>query len=469
MAARQDQTLVIVNIICILLFLLCAVFAYIGLKGRSDAKQELAGVRTQLSGAEQRARTFQDESANLRENIGFSTDDNPSDIETTFQAEMALYATGQQPSVSYRAALKEVDTLLQSREASEAAAKAEVIGLTARLTAVETEADLRIQEAEKARSAAQAAAEAQLSQFNLDREQLEATKKELLASLDKQKASYEGTIAQLDAQIRHYEGEVDKLKRTVENLQDRLKPAEGTFEVADGNITWVQGDMVWINLGSADALRELVTFSVFDADEHDTARSAQKGSIEVTRVLNDFQAEARITSDDPLNPILKGDRIYSPAWQRGKQLRFGLAGIIDVDGDGRSDLQLVRDLIALNGGGVDAYVSDDGKVEGTMSVNTRYLIVGKVPEGVLWTQHLDGWQAMNKDAVSLGVQIVTLDQFLDQMGYESDSRTVQLGAGASARDFPPQQYGESAASGTSGMPQRFRPRAAENLPVPRSR
>src|SRR4029078_6892055 len=104
-------------------------------------------------------------------------------------------------------------------------------------------------------------------------------------------------------------------------------------------------------------------------ETQNTAKAKQKGTIEVTRVLDEHLSEARITSDDPKNPILSGDRIYSPAWHRGKQLHFALTGIIDVNGDGISDLQIVRNLITLNGGVLDAYLNDDGGVEGTMSVN----------------------------------------------------------------------------------------------------
>ena len=122
---------------------------------------------------------------------------------------------------------------------------------------------------------------------------------------------------------------------------DNRKDEPESFEVADGRISWVnQNGTVWINLGTADSLRRQVTFSVFDADLHDAAKSKKKGSIEVTRLLSDHMAEARITNDDPTNPILTGDNIYSQIWHRGKKLHFALTGVIDVDGDGQSDLQL---------------------------------------------------------------------------------------------------------------------------------
>jgi hypothetical protein len=62
---------------------------------------------------------------------------------------------------------------------------------------------------------------------------------------------------------------------------------------------------------------------------------------------------------------------------------------------------------------------------------------------------------MQKDATSLGVETITLSQFLNQMGYKPQNRTVQLGGGATARDFParPDDYSRS-----RGAAQQFRPR-----------
>src|SRR4029078_10323014 len=89
---------------------------------------------------------------------------------------------------------------------------------------------------------------------------------------------------------------------------------------------------------------------------------------------------------------------------------------------------------------------------------TRYLVLGKVPEGVLRTKQADGWQAMVKEANTLGIETLSLYQFLDQMGYRSDTRAVQLGSTSTAKDFPARQFNEAPSSGISTMPSKFRPR-----------
>jgi hypothetical protein len=147
-------------------------------------------------------------------------------------------------------------------------------------------------------------------------------------------------------------------------------------------------------------------------------------------------AEARITEDDPTNPILSGDNIYSPVWHRGKKLRFALTGLIDVDADGVSDMQLVRDLIALNGGTIDSYLGDDGKVVGEVTAYTRYMVDGEIPETAANVKLQTGRQAMRQQASALGIESITLSAFLDKMGYTSTDRTIVLGEAAAARDFP---------------------------------
>ena len=94
------------------------------------------------------------------------------------------------------------------------------------------------------------------------------------------------------------------------DFQKRAELEPGSFDVADGRVSWVnQNGTVWINLGAADSLRRQMTFTVYDADQHDAAKAEKKGSLEVTRILGDHMAEARITEDDPKNPIITGDQV----------------------------------------------------------------------------------------------------------------------------------------------------------------
>jgi hypothetical protein len=61
---------------------------------------------------------------------------------------------------------------------------------------------------------------------------------------------------------------------------------------------------------------------------------------------------------------------------------------------------------------------------------------------------------MYKTASSLGVETVTIPEFLSQMGYKPQDRTIQLGPGAKARDFPARPENVNSTSDAA----RFRPR-----------
>jgi hypothetical protein len=457
MPARQDQTLQIFLIICIFLVLVLGVATYLGWKGYSDSDQRLAAANTSLGEKNTQVSNLQTENENYREYMGFGRNDNFSDVEAAFKQDMNNYGPGVAPEGSryYRKVLEAIFIELQRTADNETALKKEVEDLNNKLAAVQGEKDRQIAQYQQVAQKAEQDLAAEKNKFSEDRAALEQKQQELLAIVDKQKKDFEEKVATLSADQKKYTDRIAELELAVENFKEKLKPEIDSFEVADGRISSVNQDgTVWINLGSADSLRRQVTFSVFDGDRHEAEKATKKASIEVTRILGDHMAEARVTSDEATNPILAGDLIYSQVWQRGKKLRFALAGIIDIDNDGQSDMQLARELIELNGGIVDMYVKDDGTTEGKITANTMYLVLGEFPNLATQVALQKPWEDMHRQAQSLGVETITITDFLNQMGYRPQDRTVQLGAGASARDFPARPENGSARSGAT----RFRPR-----------
>ncbi|HEV3136764.1 MAG TPA: hypothetical protein VGZ26_02650, partial [Pirellulales bacterium] len=155
-------------------------------------------------------------------------------------------------------------------------------------------------------------------------------------------------------------------------------------------------------------------------------------------LVGPHMAEARIVDDDLGDPIMPGDQIFSPTWEPGRAEHFALAGKMDIDRDGDSDRQRIRDLIALNGGVIDEEVADDGKKSGEMSINTKFLILGDEPkpgEGESAKALLESWTAINTEAQTHGVKTIPMYEFLDYMGFKPEERTVKLGPGAKGSDF----------------------------------
>lgn len=439
MAARQDQTLQIFLIIFIFLFLIAAVFAYLGWRGYSDTDQKAATLQNSLNDKTKQTQDQQQELEDMREKVGFGRTDNKDAVAKAIDDDMKTFGVGvDEASRSYRKVLETVFTEGQQTSAREAKLKIDLSARDKKLLEVQSEAQKAIDQSEIARKKSEEDAATQRNSFADFRKQIESAQEVLKKNLADQGTKYEGQIADRDKSLKDLTDKNAKLEHAVANLIDQRKDEPESFEVADGRISYVnQNGTVWINLGTGDSLRRQVTFSVFDSDLHDAAKASKKGSIEVTRLLGDHMAEARITQDEPTNPILTGDNIYSQIWHRGKKLHFALTGVIDADGDGVSDLQLAREIIKLNGGVVDAYLDDAGKVQGEITANTRYLVSGDSPETAIKVALQQGSNDMYKTATSLGVETITVPEFLSQMGYKPQDRTVQLGPGAKASDFPP--------------------------------
>lgn len=446
MAARQDQGLQIALIILIFLFILSAVAAYIGWKSYGESQQRVEEQTRQLGEKDKQVNNYQTENESLREWIGVGPNDNFDSVKAAYEADMKRYGgvIGDETRRFYKTVLEAVAKERDDAAARDSESKKNYKDLEAKYEAREGETDKQIAEFKAANKKLEEDNASERRKFNDHIAQMDETKKNLMASLDTQRTELEGKIAERDTNVKGLEARVAELGRANSILQEQVPKDEESFEVADGRVTWVnQNGTVWIDVGSADAIRRQVTFNVYDADEHDADRAIKKGSIEVTRIMGDHSAEARITQDNPTNPILTGDNIYSPVWHRGKKLRFALTGVIDFNNDGVSDLKLARELIELNGGAVDAYLGDDAKIEGEITPHTRYLVLGEFPTSAVRAGMQEGWNKMTAKAKELGVETITLEQFLNRMGYTPQDRTVRLGEGASAHDFPARSGGEN--------------------------
>jgi hypothetical protein len=224
----------------------------------------------------------------------------------------------------------------------------------------------------------------------------------------------------------------------IDRMTEEKRQEEIDVEVADGRVRWVnQGEqLVWLDRGSADGLRQQVSFKVVDRDEPNPATAPTKATIEVIRVTDNKSAEARIVSDDPANPIMPGDILFSTAWQPGRIEHFALAGFMDINDDQISDRELIKQLIVNSGGVIDAEVLDNGKWVGEMEVGTKYLIMGDRPTDKDLTPEMQkSYTRAIENARKLGIKQMPVATFLDYIGYEPQQKTVALDGDARPEDF----------------------------------
>ena len=286
MAARQDQTLQIFLIIFIFLFLVTAVFAYLGWRGYSDSDQKATQLQNSLNEKSQQMQTQTADLEDLKALVGFGRPDSMDSVKKAAAEDMKNFgeAVADEPSRTYRKVLETVYTEGKKAEARILTLNDKLGERDKALAAVQAQTSQQIKQHADAQAKAEADAAAERNSFADFREQLKKSQAELQKSLDDQRTKYEAQIADRDKTIKDLTDNKAKLEHAVANLIENRKDEPESFEVADGRISAVNQDgTVWINLGSADFLRRQVTFSVFDADLHDAEKSKKKASIEVTR------------------------------------------------------------------------------------------------------------------------------------------------------------------------------------------
>jgi len=375
----------------------------------------------------------------------FSGDAKMDSIQKKFVADMGLLG----PNVTDKNYHKLVETLMQTvRERNlqvDAQAKREEDLKVKYDATIKQETDAREAERKRANELAQQLEQTQVAYAQKEKERQEEITK---IQTDRQRLAQ-----QAETEKRTYLGEIDKLTkkrddlaRQNELLGKQLEEIKGEdFQYVQGKITEVVdgGETVYLNLGRADGLRAGVRFSVLDDDTSKVADVEPKARIEVVEVnqQTDHLSRARVLPDRNPRTILRGDRIYSPAWQPGRKVSFGLVGKLDIDGDGKDDRETVKALIAQNGGEVSVDLRPDGRMEGNLNVNTRWLVIGdefKILGGTLdaATEVMGKRRVeLEQQAKSMGVSRINLDKLMGYLRGSNVEDVVPLGNATRASDF----------------------------------
>src|SRR5262245_77221 len=120
-------------------------------------------------------------------------------------------------------------------------------------------------------------------------------------------------------------------------------------------------------------------FTSNDAREAFKDNELVKGMVEITRVTGPNSAEARITfhPQELRNAITRGDQLFTMALSSGAKEHAALAGIIDLDGDGKPDNDNFRAILKRNNRDVDAFLDlKSAVIKGKIKPSTQFLIVG---------------------------------------------------------------------------------------------
>ena len=279
-----------------------------------------------------------------------------------------------------------------------------------------------------------------------------------------------------------------KVKQKVSEAQENLDWAKGqsdrlseltriTFDRPLGAIDSVdqRSKTVIINLGSADLLQTRMMFTVYppsitgisflprqsenaahicEVCKRERSLNASKASIEVTEIIGPHKAKARILDDILTNPVVAGDVVYTPIWKPGEGQRFALGAGMKLEGIGsrdgthhQSDLELIKSLIRINGGIVDAWILEEGEddengpqrgdLQGKISSLTNFLVIGDLntdddrDKDLMQTQ-----RQMQQTAKRFGnVREIGLRELLTRMGWKNVTPVSGYGEFAVPSDY----------------------------------
>lgn len=375
--ARENQGLQIGLIIFVMLTIVLGVTTYLFFRQYEEATLKATTAAADLAKVSRVSAKNEDDANELKRLIGVQKTEKIETVSSTFQADMKKYGASY-PDVDrfYRPLLEKMQKTIDAKSAALAEATTNLQKFDNDFHVREANKQPQIDQFKQAAEKASADLASEQGKFKSERDRLTQEEASLKTNLDNVRKDIETVETKHKDTMQLAKALNTKLTSTNQALSERLGQVTAQkFDVPEGEIRWVnqRTGAVWIDLGRADALQRQVTFSVYPADITDLSAGSKKGSIEVTQVIGDHLAEARVTDDKLVDPIISGDKIYTPVWAPGEKRHFALAGFMDLDGDGRNDLQTVVRLITMNGGAVDCYIDDKGKRVGDMTVNTRII------------------------------------------------------------------------------------------------
>ena len=240
------------------------------------------------------------------------------------------------------------------------------------------------------------------------------------------------TETKLNEQLENLQGRYGELQDKLSQFQ--IKPQSlSTARVADGVVMEVipRDEIVYINLGREHRVTLGLQFAVYSAETGVPAGGESKARIEVISIRR-RAAECRIVGTHGFEPIISGDLIANPVYDRQKSLRFAVFGNFDLDSDGRDDPAGKQRIAAL----IERW---GGTVVEQITARTDFVVVGAEPpapsaieqgsaEGTQrydeMIKQIDEYRAKFTQAQALSIPMLTQPVFLQFLGYASGDTTL---------------------------------------------
>jgi hypothetical protein len=454
--------------ICIPLIIIVGVAAYFGFSGKADAIAAEAKAKDDRAKTEKARETAAKEAALLRAYVGLPLEKNDESLPAAFHDDPQAAAITKEldkdpgwdgaqrkPRETLRAQVTALRTELTSTK--NALAK---LNQTSTDTIAKLNADL------ETNKNAEKELRDELKKINDRKEENEEkiaataakanqTNNQLRDEIDENRKKAELQRGDQLATINKLTNEKKKLDQKIGNMEQKIAPVYlPDFERPQGKIDAIDREsrFAYINVGAADNVKPLLTFSVFhpgpegrvdlyraegNQAEREKKRAAHepvpKGTLEVVSILGPHSSKARITNvrDQNREPLMKGDFIFNPIWRANEHMHVAVTGMINLTGDGRDrSAEFIQSLQRM-GVIVDSYLdTKDLKIKGPgMTVNTNYLVEGEHPEvnnlltlggstlGERAGKIDELINKMKSEAKDLGISMMTARNFMTLVGY----------------------------------------------------
>lgn len=239
-------------------------------------------------------------------------------------------------------------------------------------------------------------------------------------------------LTKIEEELQQRDSRIQELRETLASF----RPTADQFaaiQIADGTIvrTLPGQDVVYVSLGSQDHIKPGMTFSVYSRYRGVPADGKGKAMIEITQVF-DATSEARVRSNTAADPIMEGDVIANPVYDRNRQFNFVVAGDFDLDFNGTIEDPAGKNVARM----IESW---GGKVVKTVDTRTDFVVLGAPPsppppvtaaEADTAAEHqaeyearVKAFDAVKAEAKALSIPVLTRTQFLYFIGQPVPANT----------------------------------------------
>jgi len=317
--ARENRGLQIALIVFVSLTVLLGVTTFVFFRQYDEAARREAALaeKSQTSTAALRAK--QDELNELKGLLGVPAAASLDEVRRQHADDVrACAANLPEECRSYRDVLQYQSRVIRENHGQRVLDKAEIRSLHERIAMIEGRIEPQIARYRDSAAAALDELSRRREEFRRTEEVLHDDSRQVHRHAEATRHQAAGQVAEAERRLEALRAEHREAHRQIEKLEAELRRLKQTeFTGPDGRIRQVNYRLrtAWIDVGRADGLPPRLGFGVYPAAAWRLHAANKKGEIEVTRVLGDHVAEARVVEDALTDPIIPGDQIQSAAWE----------------------------------------------------------------------------------------------------------------------------------------------------------